>query len=130
MLFYLTPDALKPFHIVFLRLNICLQKVPVQQVPVRQVPVQQVPVRPPIATVTPINVSPNVMATPMAPMQSMVQPMTQSVKPITYNASTYRPTMRRNYGVLPGYRPVVPVANNNIATPGGYTTRTYRPRKL
>ena len=104
---------------------------PLQQVPVQILrPVQQVPVSPPIATVTPINVSPIVMAAPMVPIQSMVQPMTQSVKPITYNASTYRPTMKRNYGGLPGYRPVVPVANNNVATPDGYTTRTYRPRKL
>ena len=37
--------------------------------------------------------------------------------------------MRRNYGNMGGYRPVAqPI--NTMAQPTGYTTRTYRPRRL
>ena len=100
----------------------------VSQVPVAsRLPVQQIPVsRPPIATVTPVNVAPNIIR---GPVQSYAQPLNMG-RPYGYSANTYRPIMRRNVGGLTGYRPVVPVANNNLAGPSGFTTRTYRPRRL
>jgi hypothetical protein len=115
-----------------------VQPVPVQRVaPVQPVPVQRVApvqplqvVRPPIATVTPVNVAPNLVR---APVQPIVQPLAQNMnvmRPPVYSANTYRPSVRRNIPGFTGYRPVPLVATNNLATPGGYTTRTYRPRKL
>ena len=101
--------------------------VPVQTVRA-PVPVQiarpPVPVqiaRPPVANVTPMNIAPAQLA----------QPLTQNPlnNTSTYKISTYRPTMRRNYGNMGGYRPVAqPI--NTMAQPTGYTTRTYRPRRL
>ena len=115
-----------------------VQPVPVQRVAaVQPVPVQRVApvqpvtmVRPPIATVTPVNVAPNLVR---APVQPLVQPLAQNIatmRPPVYSANTYRPSVRRNMPGFVGYRPIAPVAINNLATPGGYTTRTYRPRKL
>ena len=62
---------------------------------------------------------------------SVAQPMAQNIayKPATYTASTYRPTVRRNVGGMAMYRPAVPIVNNAFNATG-YTTRTYRPRRL
>ena len=107
--------------------------VPAQPVPVRpapmvsQIPVQQVPVvRPPVAAVTPVNIAPNVRM-PIQAVNPIGQPM---VKPPVYTASTYRPSMRRNMGGVLGNRQVIPVVNNTLNNTTGYTTRTYRPRRL
>ena len=89
----------------------------------------QVPIaRPPIASVTPVNTAPNLI---QAQCQNIIQPM---MKPPVYSASTYRPALRRNtpqimYTGFTGYRPVNAPATN-IGEPSGYTTRTYRPRRL
>ena len=112
--------------------------VPVQTVRA-PVPVQSV--RPPFANVTPTNIAPvpvqiarppvaNVTPMNIAPAQ-LAQPLTQNPlnNTSTYKISTYRPTIRRNYGNMGGYRPVAqPI--NTMAQPTGYTTRTYRPRRL
>ena len=92
--------------------------VPVQTV---RAPVPVQIARPPVANVTPMNIAPAQLA----------QPLTQNPlnNTSTYKISTYRPTMRRNYGNMGGYRPVAqPI--NTMAQPTGYTTRTYRPRRL
>ena len=92
--------------------------VPVQTV---RAPVPVQTVRPPVANVTPMNIAPAQLA----------QPLTQNPlnNTSTYKISTYRPTIRRNYGNMGGYRPVAqPI--NTMAQPTGYTTRTYRPRRL
>ena len=112
--------------------------VPVQTV---RAPVPVQIARPPVANVTPMNIAPvpvqiarppvaNVTPMNIAPAQ-LAQPLTQN--PLnntdTYKISTYRPTIRRNYGNMGGYRPVAqPI--NTMAQPTGYTTRTYRPRRL
>ena len=112
--------------------------VPVQTV---RAPVPVQTVRPPFANVTPMNIAPvpvqiarppvaNVTPMNIAPAQ-LAQPLTQNPlnNTSTYKISTYRPTMRRNYGNMGGYRPVAqPI--NTMAQPTGYTTRTYRPRRL
>ena len=112
--------------------------VPVQTV---RAPVPVQTVRPPVANVTPMNIAPvpvqiarppiaNVTPMNIAPAQ-LAQPLTQNPlnNTSTYKISTYRPTMRRNYGNMGGYRPVAqPI--NTMAQPTGYTTRTYRPRRL
>ena len=111
----------------FVRPQVQTVRAPVQTVRA-PVPVQTVrapvPVqiaRPPVANVTPMNIAPAQLA----------QPLTQNPlnNTSTYKISTYRPTMRRNYGNMGGYRPVAqPI--NTMAQPTGYTTRTYRPRRL
>ena len=112
--------------------------VPVQTV---RAPVPVQIARPPVANVTPMNIAPvpvqiarppvaNVTPMNIAPAQ-LAQPLTQNPlnNTSTYKISTYRPTMRRNYGNMGGYRPVAqPI--NTMAQPTGYTTRTYRPRRL
>jgi hypothetical protein len=112
--------------------------VPVQTV---RAPVPVQTVRPPFANVTPMNIAPvpvqiarppvaNVTPMNIAPAQ-LAQPLTQNPlnNTSTYKISSYRPTMRRNYGNMGGYRPVAqPI--NTMAQPTGYTTRTYRPRRL
>ena len=111
-----------------------VRPVPVQPVPVRPAPiVQQVPVaRPPVAVVTPVNVAPNVMRAPVQTVGPIAQPMAQNmmVKPPVYTASTYRPSVRRNMGGILPNRQVIPVVNNTLTNTTGYTTRTYRPRRL
>ena len=128
-----------------------VSQVPVQKAPVvsqmpviRQVPVvSQAPVqtmsvaRPPVAVVTPMSVAPNLVRPPVQNVQplatQMVKPVAQNLtlnRPSVYSASTYRPTMRRNYGGFTGYRQITPMVNTNMISPTGYTTRTYRPRKL
>ena len=112
--------------------------VPVQTV---RAPVPVQIARPPVANVTPMNIAPvpvqiarppvaNVTPMNIAPAQ-LAQPLTQNPlnNTSTYKISTYRPTIRRNYGNMGGYRPVAqPI--NTMAQPTGYTTRTYRPRRL
>ena len=82
------------------------------------------------------NVAPNVIRAPIQTVSPMVNPIAQpmvqnmALKPATYTASTYRPTMRRNMGGILGNRQVMPVINNPMNNTTGYTTRTYRPRRL
>ena len=122
----------------FVRPQVQTVRAPVQTV---RAPVPVQTVRPPFANVTPTNIAPvpvqiarppvaNVTPMNIAPAQ-LAQPLTQNPlnNTSTYKISTYRPTMRRNYGNMGGYRPVAqPI--NTMAQPTGYTTRTYRPRRL
>ena len=104
-------------------------QVPVSQIPVPTTTVAPVPVvRPPVATVTPIKVAPNIIGNPLPQMPQLMQ------QPMIYNANTYRPAVRRNAPMVQhgfnGYRPQAIAPAANMGQPTGYVTRTYKPRRL